>query len=466
MEGVVENPPHPAPPADKKTTPIGIFLYIVAFWSAKNGILSGYGRPASERGAFIPTLEKQMKKKALTLAIAAALSAPASFAATDDSGMRYTSANEGFYASLRVVYESKATKGGKGAIGNDTSRIGVRGSNDMGGGLEGFYRWEAAVNINDGHADGSDGDSKGIDTRLGLLGVRGGFGQVQFGSFWTADLNWVGAPIDRAGTTNVSNTYYSRQREGRSQDAMEYTTPNLNGFQGAVRVSTDRQAATDAITGADVASVYRDPGQAAGKGTVGLWNLATKYETHGFKVAASYNVINDGLPGNAELAAVTTNGQERGGFAASGAEDLKSWSASLSYAQDNWDVGMLYGVDNTSDSDRGVAQRGGKGGCGALGAVDFVAAANNNPAVPASASKCEDRKILAIAGGVSIDKVRITAAWEKVEQEDGLEDVDGGVEVRYTFTPVTNASVRYAIRDKETAPNDENTFRVRLEHTF
>ena len=83
-----QNHPPPAPPADKKTTPIGIFLYIVAFWSAKNGNLSGYGRPASERGAFIPTLEKKMKKKALTLAIAAALSAPASFAATDQSGMR------------------------------------------------------------------------------------------------------------------------------------------------------------------------------------------------------------------------------------------------------------------------------------------------------------------------------------------------------------------------------------------
>ena len=464
MEGVVENPPHPAPPADKKTTPIGIFLYIVAFWWLKNGNLSGYGRPASERGAFIPTLEKQMKKKALTLAIAAALSAPASFAATDDSGMRYTSANEGFYASLRVVYETKGTKDGKGSFGNDTSRIGVRGSNDMGGGLEGFYRWEAAVNINDGHADGSDGDSKGIDTRLGTLGVRGAFGQIQFGSFWTADLNWVGAPIDRAGTTNVSNTYYSRQREGRSQNAMEYTTPDLNGFQGAVRVSTDRAAGSDS--------------------TVGLWNIASKYSTHGFTVAGSYNVIKDGLgAGKAAVGAAvhhctdqstvqndvdpTTPGNQAGcttgtyvapvvaaNAVAHDYADLKSWSASLAYAQDNWDVGMLYGVDSTSDNKNGIMARSKAtkaSGCGVLSG---------------DARKCEDRKIFALAGGVTLDKVRITAAWEKVEQEDGLEDVDGGVEVRYAFTGVTNASVRYAIRDKETAPNDENTVRVRLEHTF
>ena len=35
--------------------------------------------------------------------------------------------------------------------------------------------------------------------------------------------------------------------------------------------------------------------------------------------------------------------------------DMKSWSASLAYAQDNWDVGMLYTVDNTSDNDYGTA---------------------------------------------------------------------------------------------------------------
>ena len=191
-EEVSPPPPHrpPAPPADKKTTPIGIFLYIVAFWSAKNGILSGYGRPASERGAFIPTLEKQMKKKALTLAIAAALSAPASFAATDDSGMRYTSASEGFYASLRVQLQTKTSKTGKASIGNEGSRMGVRGTSDLGGGLEGFYRWETAININDADGSGVGG------TRLGNVGVRGAFGQIQMGSFWTNDYNWVGVITD------------------------------------------------------------------------------------------------------------------------------------------------------------------------------------------------------------------------------------------------------------------------------
>ena len=207
-----------------------------------------------------------MKKKALTLAIAAALSAPASFAATDTSGMRYTSASEGFYASIRAIYETKSEKGGKGNVGNDGSRIGIRGTNDMGGGLEGFYQWEAEVPIN----DAASGDADSINTRLGHVGVRGAFGQIQLGSFWTSEYSAVGVLTDFAGTT-ADFSWYTRQREGRSQNAIEYTTPDLNGFTGAARVSTDRESGSGS--------------------TIGLWNLSGKYEIHGFTVGASYNVL-------------------------------------------------------------------------------------------------------------------------------------------------------------------------------
>ena len=406
-----------------------------------------------------------MKKKALTLAIAAALSAPASFAATDDSGMRYTSASEGFYGTVTTDYSTKSVKGGKGSFGGET-RIGVRGTNDMGGGLEGFYRWEGDVSNND--------KDSGFASRLGTVGLRGGFGQVQFGSFWTADINWVYASLDRASTTEVSNTYYSRQREGRSQAALEYTTPDLNGFQGAFRLSADE--------GGDAAS---------GANSVGLWNIASKYSTHGFTVAASYNVIKDGIGGRAAIDATTatpavcqlktglgapTAGTEdettpnpatgrtcadthdtirpavdtADALPALGTTDLKSWGASLAYAQNNWDVAVFYGVDNTSDDKLGVAAGSRKGGgCGAL-----------------ASKKCKDRNILALSGAVSIDKIRLIASWEKVEQEDGSEDVDGGLTAQYNFTPITRLYADYRIRDFDTNPNRENQIRVGMRHAF
>ena len=462
MEGVVENPPHPAPPADKKTTPIGIFLYIVAFWWLKNGNLSGYGRPASERGAFIPTLEKQMKKKALTLAIAAALSAPASFAATDDSGMRYTSASEGFYASLRVQIKSKDNKHGDAAIDNEGSRFGVRGTNDMGGGLEGFYRWEAGINLRDGVKS-----DKGnvIQTRLGNVGVRGAFGQIQMGSFWTADYNWVGVGIDQAGADGVG--YYNRPREARSKNALEYTTPNLNGFQGAIRVSTDN------------ADTHKS-------NSLSLWNLAAKYEVQGFTVAGSYNNLKDGIETSDMVAAGGTPATAPE-IAAGGTDDLTSWGAAVGYSQNNWDVSAFYGVDSTSDNKQGITRYYdkdgdstthapletsggaeellGKGSCGNVETerLRMVATGARNDV---TAKSCSDTKRFGLAGGVTLDKVRINVAWEKVEQLDGLEDVTGGVEVQYKFTANSQVDTRYRIQDRDTNPNAENDFRVVLRHNF
>ena len=380
-----------------------------------------------------------MKKKALTLAIAAALSAPASFAATDDSGMRYTSASEGFYASLRVQFQTKTTKGGKASIGNEGSRIGIRGTNDMGGGLEGFYRWESEVSIRDGD---KSNEKNTIRTRLGNVGLRGAFGQIQLGSFWTADYNWVGVVTDRAG---ITTPYYVTEREGRSESALEYTTPDLNGFHGAIRVSARPDGVTD-------------------KNTLDLWNIAARYATHGFTVAASYNNTNDAFDSADGSNPVTTGGDTLAGTSDYKGGDMKSWSAALTYAQDNWDVGMLYTVDNTSDDKGGVAGvMGGRDGCGI--------AADVRPATPtftnsSNGKKCKDRTTLGVAGGVSIDKVRIIAGWEKQEQADGAEDVSGGVEVQYKFTANSQVDARYQIVDQDTDKDAENNFRVVMRHNF
>ena len=416
-----------------------------------------------------------MKKKALTLAIAAALSAPASFAATDDSGMRYTSASEGFYASLRVQLQTKTKKTGKASISNEGSRMGVRGTSDLGGGLEGFYRWEAAININDADDAGVDG------ARLGNVGIRGAFGQIQMGSFWTNDYNWVGVVTDHSGAGSV---YYNREREARSQNAVEYTTPNLNGFQGAFRLSTDPAGGNGGLTFNDVtagtttATGVLGDGQFGKKGdgdddltakeeTLDLWNLAAKYEVAGFTVAASYNTLKSAYASGGMVAgdARTGPGQLVADDPAASGGDKKSWSASLAYAQNNWDVGMLYTVDNTSDNDFGVAAGSRKGGgCGNAASLRWATTSATNANV--NGKDCEDTKTLGIAGGVTLDKVRITAAWERLDLMDGSEDTQGGVEARYRFNSNSQVDARYQIVDKDSDPTAENNFRVVLRHNF
>ena len=405
-----------------------------------------------------------MKKKALTLAIAAALSAPASFAATDSDGMQYTRASEGFYGQVATLARSKNTKGGKSTIGFDAVRIGVRGTNDMGSGLTGFYQWESGVS--EGQGDSSFGG------RLAHWGVRGAFGQVQVGSFWTADYSFV-HQADYVGVgEGAAGTYYDNSNGGARQarsngPSLEYKTPDLNGFQGAVRLSTKRENRSDS--------------------TIGLWNLAARYEVQGFTVGASYNVVKDGLHGaraaSAMVAAVTTvqpalclgptantfSAGTEGASATAGATcpdgfatvrpavnvsdavaavdaikavDRKTWSLGLGYAQDNWTVGGWYGTDNFGDR-KDVAN-------------------------------AEDSKTLTLGGKVDIGKVGVFANWQKTDNYNGVKGdkrTYGGLGVGYTFTQQTGITGTYRLRDwedqaKGSAGKAQNFFQVVMHHRF
>ena len=148
---------------------------------------------------------------------------------------------------------------------------------------------------------------------------------------------------------------------------------------------------------------------------------------------------------------------------------MKSWNVGLGYSQDNWYVGGYYGVDDTSSDKGGLAQREysksgtdtaiAKSGCGS----EANTRVNNSDV---AGKKCEDRKIMSIGAGVTIDKVELNAAWEKIEQRDGIEEVNGGVEATYRFTSSSRVALRYAIRDWKSNPNRENTVRALLRHDF
>ena len=394
-----------------------------------------------------------MKKQALTLAIAAALSAPSALAAQDTSGMHYTSASEGFYASLRLQLDSSnETKDGKNSanLGSGSSRIGVRGTNDLGGGLEGFYQWEGQITARDG--DNSKGDNpSALRTRLGHVGIRGAFGELALGSFWTADYNWTHS------STDVANVYsgwlnYNARREARSEKAIQYTTPDLNGFKGAARVRM-------------------------GGGTDGndldLWNLAATYAVQGFTMGASYNVLIDGLGSAATSARCTIQGIDAtvdlgtptatgnnplscasinlsgsnivlnptvAPATASTQEDLKSWTVRLGYAQDNWYVNGWYGVDSYDDAK-----------------------------VAAGATKPEQQTLTSLAGGVSLDKVSLYGVWEQAGDSGGTKGVDNTyatLGVQYNLGSRSRVWMEYRNQDLDSDKKADDFVNIGMRHDF
>ena len=396
-----------------------------------------------------------MKKQALTLAIAAALSAPSALAAQDTSGMRYTSAAEGFYASIRVRLESGASEDAKARFEDSSSRVGVRGSNDLGGGLEGFYQYEWEVDTND-----TDRGQARDRTRVGVVGLRGAFGQIQMGTFWTQDYNWTHGSTDIA--NNASGWFnYDEDRPGRQNRAFEYTTPDLNGFHGALRLVMD--------------------GGGKGDENLDAWNVAGRYVVQGFTVAGAFNSRPNALKqdvadlvGPAQTAlgdnAATLNADE---------DDKTSWTARLGYEQDNWRVNGWYGANNDSDGNDVEITSGGE-----TRKMD---------------AGFDDTTILSLAGSIDLDKVSVYALWEQEEQDvitgysipntgTARARLDGAtvskesqkntrttLGVQYALGSNTKVWLEYAMRDndgdklKDGAPNpdrEDDSFTVGMQHNF
>ena len=386
-----------------------------------------------------------MKKQAIAIAIASALVSPSAFAAQDTSGMQFTSASEGFYASLRSLLSFSS--GNHGAdIDASSSRFGIRGSNDLGGGLSGFYQWEAGINIDNGNDVGS--------VRLGHVGLRGGFGEFVVGSFWTSDYSWT------HGSTDIANTYsgylnYSDERPARNSKALQYTTPDLNGFQGAIMVRADNSGAnsqnaddpvTICVNGTTVTSVTNCSGtEVVVDGTAAsdadpdandldAWNIAGVYAIQGFTVAGSYNSVADGVSGDTDV-------------------DLDSWTLRLGYAQDNWYVNGWYGEDGLSEG-------------------QFTDASSGDVRVD------NDRENFSIAGGITLDKVHLYALYEQASDGSTTTDTAGGttstagedsrgtVGVQYDLGAQSRVWIEYYSRDLDSAPETDDVVSIGLRHDF
>lgn len=421
-----------------------------------------------------------MKKQALALAIASALAAPSALAAQDTSGMQYTSASEGFYASLRGQLDF-ANSDNDASIGGGSSRIGIRGTNDLGGGLEGFYQYELQVGINDAANANADEDGAELRTRLGHVGLRGNFGEFVVGSFWTADYGFT------HGSTDVANNYsgylnYTTEREGRSEQSVQYTTPDLNGFQGAVLAKV---------------------GGGTDDNDLDLWNLSAQYAIQGFTVGGSYNVITDtnytvgvlaedqyraavaavpaadaqcsggaavpangtcpagetyeaATPAEAAITAQTGLVVDDDEIVSDNKEDLTSWTLRLGYAQDNWYVNGWYGEDSTSDYSADVAVRDGTTG------TDTV--------VNISA---DDTELFSLAAGVAVDKVNLYGVYEVRETDFtggdvslSREDSYGTIGVQYNLGAQSRVWIEYWARDLDSNPAAEDVINIGLRHDF
>lgn len=130
-------------------------------------------------------------------------------------------------------------------LSNDASRIGFRGNEDLGGGLRAYFKLETGVSLDSGNATSAT-QFWNRESYVGLSEKQ--FGSVQLGSQY-APMVWTSGKVDPFGRFGLGSITGLLQGSPRGwavtyNNAVQYTTPDLDGFLGRLMVSPGEGAAT------------------------------------------------------------------------------------------------------------------------------------------------------------------------------------------------------------------------------
>ena len=136
-------------------------------------------------------------------------------------------------ASLAKVTGKSAYLSSAGTMNNGTSRWGVRGTEDLGGGLKAGFNFEQGLSLNDGSLSKSGAGEFG---RAAWMNLSGGFGELRLGRTLNPSF-YAAAAWELTGAANYSVvvSQFGGVLGGiRNSSQIAYTTPNMGGFSATV----------------------------------------------------------------------------------------------------------------------------------------------------------------------------------------------------------------------------------------
>ena len=119
--------------------------------------------------------------------------------------------------------------------GFGSSRFGLSGGEDLGGGLKAIFQLESGVNIDTGA-----GGTNSVFNRQSLVGLSGGFGVLRLGKMWSPydEVNGIGAgAFNEIFSPANNNVFASNLYNANPSNSINYTTPNISGFSAALSYS-------------------------------------------------------------------------------------------------------------------------------------------------------------------------------------------------------------------------------------
>lgn len=248
-----------------------------------------------------------------------------------------------------VVYQNKQVTGTRTGIDAGqlaTSRWGMRGSEDLGGGMKAFFNIESTL-INDTGAAGlgfgggtAGGTTQSLFDRAALVGVSGDFGSVSLGrqNILGVDSIGQGDPISLAHPATNPNVAFSALNAGAI-----YQSFGTNGGGAALRQNNSIRYLTPVFAGFGGALMY-GAGERAGNSSAGAYKGISGYYRSGQSgVALAYATLNN----NAGATTLVPS------------DKLTLWGGGLKYAiNDAWTLRGTYAQNKQDLSQRKIAVAG------------------------------------------------------------------------------------------------------------
>jgi predicted porin len=266
-----------------------------------------------------------MNKKLLAAAVAAAaVATPVAFADSVVYGK--------FHTSVDNVDIDDSLENGQDnwAMASRSSRLGFKGSEDLGNGLKAIYQAEFSVQTdgNDG-ADGQDGGDGWGGQRNTFIGLAGGFGTFLVGrhdtpmkvAFYASGNELLGDSILDLNTSNSLQPVKQNTApigvfsEFRADNGIAYITPNFSGFSAAFAV----------IPGED--SGVGGAGDRGRDGIADHYSVGVMYAGGGLKASAGYQMTD---PGDGPLGGILETDKQ------------KTFQVGASYAFGAFQIGGQY----------------------------------------------------------------------------------------------------------------------------
>ena len=276
-----------------------------------------------------------MKKTQFALA---ALALVASTAALADGVTVYGTID----ASMAKGSSSETAFSGAGQMG--TSVFGLKGSEDLGGGLTAGFNLEGGLNVGNGATD-NGGPSGSIFDRAANVSLSGGFGSITGGlqlspfilsyvtSLGLAGNNFLVPTLVNAGAADGGGTGANATGGFFIPNAISYTSPDIGGATVGLMTATANGADNNKYTGANVRANFGDLYL-----TVGYADRTNSYQ-------------NTVIGGAYSLGAVKVAASYIMGNPAASTKDINTYTVGASYAIDAANtIGLNYSKNNAAQA--------------------------------------------------------------------------------------------------------------------